>query len=404
MLEEFRLKNDLVELYKIPNFLNDTECNHLVQMIDRDSVRSRVSASDKEFSVVSDYRTSSTCVLPISDLTVQVIDQKIRTTLNTTHQDETIQGQKYETEVENESGQYFKAHCDYFSEGSYLKHCTEQNLGNRSWTFMIYLNDVELGGETEFPKLGLKFKPQKGTAIIWKNSDEDGKVYPDTLHSGNPVLKGNKYIITKWFRNPIVEAELPNTGTKSFDSRYNLDKFTEKGFTVMDVPQPLWGIIQDTHKMLEHTISPEQGGTLITSKEGQVPSDLINLGNVPNIRSYMHHFLQPIHEKWCRQELEMTYCYGIRSYNRGAKLGTHVDRIATHHISCIILVAEKSDEPWPLQIMNNSGAWEEVFIKPGQMILYESATCEHGRIKEFRGDYFRNFFVHYKLKNYVYNG
>ena len=47
-------------------------------------------------------------------------------------------------------------------------------LGQRTLTCMIYLNDVESGGETEFTKLGLIIKPKKGTIVIWNNLNEDG--------------------------------------------------------------------------------------------------------------------------------------------------------------------------------------------------------------------------------------
>ena len=38
------------------------------------------------------------------------------------------------------------------------------------------------------------------------------------------------------------------------------------------------------------------------------------------------------------------------------------------------------------------------------MILYESAVCEHGRKEVFGGTHFRNFYVHYKLKDWKYVG
>ena len=42
--------------------------------------------------------------------------------------------------------------------------------------------------------------------------------------------------------------------------------------------------------------------------------------------------------------------------------------------------------------------------KAGDIILYESAKCEHGREETFGGTYFRNFYVHYKLKDWTYAG
>lgn len=71
--------------------------------------------------------------------------------------------------------------------------------GQREFTFILYLNDVEEGGETSFPLLDLKFKPKLGTAILFKNV-VDQQTNPNSLHSGEPVLKGEKWIAVKWVR------------------------------------------------------------------------------------------------------------------------------------------------------------------------------------------------------------
>ena len=97
----------------------------------------------------------------------------------------------------------------------------------------------------------------------------------------------------------------------------------------------------------------------------------------------------------------------------GATLTSHVDRIATHHISSIIIVDKDlacgcSNKPeaedWPLDIQGHDGEWYKVYAQPGDMILYESAVCEHGRNEVFGGTHFRNFYVHYKLKDWEYVG
>ena len=41
----------------------------------------------------------------------------------------------------------------------------------------------------------------------------------------------------------------------------------------------------------------------------------------------------------------------------------------------------------------------EIFLKPGEMALYESAVVPHGRQFPFNGDFFDNLFVHYALKD-----
>tara|TARA_B100000073_G_scaffold323076_1_gene304892 strand:+ start:1112 stop:2158 length:1047 start_codon:yes stop_codon:yes gene_type:complete len=72
-------------------------------------------------------------------------------------------------------------------------HCERDSVVNmhRIFAWMTYLNDVDDGGETFFPKQDLKVKPKKGRTLIWPAE----WVYP---HQGLTVEKGEKYIITGW--------------------------------------------------------------------------------------------------------------------------------------------------------------------------------------------------------------
>ena len=95
----------------------------------------------------------------------------------------------------------FKAHTDFFTPNTTEWEVYAGKLGQRTWTVTVYLNDVEKGGHTDFLKLGLSIKPKRGTAVIWNNLDSEGNGNQETLHRGSKVVKGEKYIITKWFRD-----------------------------------------------------------------------------------------------------------------------------------------------------------------------------------------------------------
>ena len=58
------------------------------------------------------------------------------------------------------------------------------------------------------------------------------------------------------------------------------------------------------------------------------------------------------------------------------------------------------DEDWPLTILDHDDNVHLVTLKPGEMILYESAILPHGRPLALVGDYFDNFFVHFKPENF----
>ena len=61
----------------------------------------------------------------------------------------------------------------------------------RVLAFMVYLNDVDDGGETEFLHFKKRVQPKKGRIVIWPAS------FP-YFHRGNPPLSGEKYILTSW--------------------------------------------------------------------------------------------------------------------------------------------------------------------------------------------------------------
>jgi 2OG-Fe(II) oxygenase superfamily len=68
----------------------------------------------------------------------------------------------------------------------------QKNLacGPRILTFFLYLSDVEEGGETNFPVLGISVKPKKGKALLWPSVKNEDLLQhePRTLHEvGNTV-------------------------------------------------------------------------------------------------------------------------------------------------------------------------------------------------------------------------
>lgn len=75
--------------------------------------------------------------------------------------------------------------------------------GNRVGTFIIYLQEPEMGGETYFPDVGMTIVPKKGSAIFFAYDKPD--VSTLTTHAGLPVIKGEKIIATKWFREHNFE-------------------------------------------------------------------------------------------------------------------------------------------------------------------------------------------------------
>jgi prolyl 4-hydroxylase len=72
--------------------------------------------------------------------------------------------------------------------------------GQRLATFILYLSEVESGGETSFPDIGLEVMPRKGGAVFFVNTDSRHAPDRRTLHAGRPVIKGVKLVANKWLR------------------------------------------------------------------------------------------------------------------------------------------------------------------------------------------------------------
>ena len=80
----------------------------------------------------------------------------------------------------------------------------EHISGIRRYTFFIYLNDVEKGGETDFKYAGFKVKPECGKGILWKNTINKGNIEMtnfNALHAGLPPIKGEKWGMNIWIRS-----------------------------------------------------------------------------------------------------------------------------------------------------------------------------------------------------------
>lgn len=188
-----KIETDKAEMYIIDNYLSEEECDKICNLIDEYAKPSTVVGGDTGYTL-SESRTSySASLYEDNNPFIQELNKKFHETFKINKENgEVIQGQRYD------KGQEFKLHHDYFEREDDPIHC--KTLGQRTYTLMIYLNEPIKGGATKFEKLGLTFNPKKGRALIWNNLLDNGKGNVNTLHCGEPVLEGTKYIITKWFR------------------------------------------------------------------------------------------------------------------------------------------------------------------------------------------------------------
>lgn len=189
--EIYRLPTDQAEIWALGEFLSAGECTRLMAMIDACAVPS--TAYDEKYE--SGYRTSYSGNLDPDDPLVKRVERRMNDLLGIDGRfSETVQGQRYLP------GQQFHPHTDWFPDGTPYWEIERNRGGQRSITAMIFLNHVDEGGATEFTELGLSIEPKPGALLIWNNADPDGVPNPLTIHAGRPVVRGVKYVLTKWYR------------------------------------------------------------------------------------------------------------------------------------------------------------------------------------------------------------
>ncbi|KAI3460431.1 hypothetical protein Pfo_017094 [Paulownia fortunei] len=190
------------------NFLSKEECEYLINLARPHMVKSTVVDSKTGKSKDSRVRTSSGMFLRRGrDKVIRDIEKRLADyTFIPAEHGEGLQVLHYEV------GQKYEPHYDYF-----LDEFNTKNGGQRIATVLMYLSDVEEGGETIFPaakgnfssvpgwnemsecaKRGLAVKPKMGDALLFWSMRPDATLDPTSLHGGCPVIKGNKWSSTKW--------------------------------------------------------------------------------------------------------------------------------------------------------------------------------------------------------------
>jgi prolyl 4-hydroxylase len=190
----FVLKKPQVIL--LGNVLSDEECDAIVEHCGTRYTRSTVTAEADGASVVHEGRTSEMAFIQRGEAEVaERIDRRLAAIAHWSPEcSEPFQLQKYGKTQE------YRPHYDWLDPDSAGHRSHLARGGQRLATFVLYLCDVEQGGGTVFPNLGLEVFPKKGSALWFLNTDSNHQPDPQTLHGGAPVVSGTKIIANKWLR------------------------------------------------------------------------------------------------------------------------------------------------------------------------------------------------------------
>ncbi|PON59436.1 Isopenicillin N synthase [Parasponia andersonii] len=224
-------------LYK--GFLSEEECDHLIALAKDKLEKSMVADNESGKSITSEVRTSSGMFLQkAQDKVVADIEARIAAwTFLPEENGESMQILHYE------NGEKYEPHFDYFHDKA-----NQELGGHRVATVLMYLSNIEKGGETIFPnseakmlqpkddswsdcaKNGYAVKPYKGDALLFFSLHPDSTTDSKSLHGSCPVIEGEKWSATKWIHVRNFDKPVKRSGSgECTDENANCSQWAKIG-------------------------------------------------------------------------------------------------------------------------------------------------------------------------------
>ncbi|CAN4079748.1 unnamed protein product [Withania somnifera] len=197
-----------------PNFATIEQCQGIIKMAKADLKPSSLALRKGETAEnTKGIRTSSGMFISASEDKTGILDlieEKIAKAIMIprTH------GEAFNV-LRYEIGQSYHSHYDAFDPSQY-----GPQKSQRVASFLLYLSDVEEGGETMFPFksgqnmdvnydfrkcMGLKVKPRRGDGLLFYSLFPNGTIDPTSLHGSCAVMRGEKWVATKWIRDQEMD-------------------------------------------------------------------------------------------------------------------------------------------------------------------------------------------------------
>jgi prolyl 4-hydroxylase len=179
-----------------PQILSAAECRYLIDCA-LPALQPAVVVHPRTGQTMRDpVRVARNAVFPlvIEDPVIHAINRRIAAASGTRYeQGEPLQVLCYEP------GEEYKLHSDALPPGS----------NQRIATFLVWLGTDFIGGETDFPRAGLRVCGNLGDGLRFANVLADGTPDPAAWHAGLPVIKGRKLLLSRWIREVPLDLSGP---------------------------------------------------------------------------------------------------------------------------------------------------------------------------------------------------
>ena len=216
LLEEANLRQLLVpaagsvihedpRICNFPSFVSERVCDWLIERARGRLERARVYDAHQQTDIVDDSRTNSFAVF--SAMEADLVHLLVQTRMSVGC-GQPVSHMEASTVLHYAVGQTIGHHYD-FVDPAHPGYAEEvRTRGHRVVTFLVYLNAGYEGGETIFPRIGVRHTGQRGEGLLFVNTLPDGQANLRTLHSGEPPTRGEKWVFSQFVRDrPELVAE-----------------------------------------------------------------------------------------------------------------------------------------------------------------------------------------------------
>jgi len=181
-----------------PGFVSERVCDWLIERARGRLERARVYDAHQQADVVDDSRTNSFAVF--SAMEADLVHLLVQTRMSVGC-GQPVSHMEASTVLHYAVGQTIGHHYD-FVDPAHPGYAEEvRTRGHRVVTFLVYLNAGYEGGETIFPRIGVRHVGQRGEGLLFVNTLPDGQANLRTLHSGEPPTRGEKWVFSQFVRD-----------------------------------------------------------------------------------------------------------------------------------------------------------------------------------------------------------
>jgi prolyl 4-hydroxylase len=190
---------------RFPAFVSEQVCDWLIERARGRLERARVYDAQRNLDIVDDSRTNSFAVFNAmeADLVHLLVQTRMVAGCG-----QPVKHMEASTVLHYAVGETIGHHYDFVDPA--LPGYAEEvrTRGHRVATFLVYLNDGYEGGETIFPRIGVRHAGRRGEGLLFVNTLADGQADLRTLHSGEPPTRGEKWVFSQFVRDrPELAAD-----------------------------------------------------------------------------------------------------------------------------------------------------------------------------------------------------